>query len=57
MGRIVPVVGDFKGQGGDMGEEQHKGGENAQPLIDHWVNFSSLLLWFVSFLQIWFTTI
>jgi len=27
MGRIVPVVGDFKGQGGDMGEEQHKGGE------------------------------
>jgi len=41
-----------KTQGVDGGAKQHKGGENAQLLIDHWANFSSLLLWFVSFLQI-----
>jgi len=46
-GRSRRFGGDFEGQGG----------ENAQPrpLIDHWViwvNFSSPLLWLVSFLQI-----
>jgi len=32
--------------------KQNKGDENAQQLINHWVNFSSLLLRLVSFLQI-----
>ena len=39
---------------GDRGAKQHKGGENAQPLIDHWVNFICLILWLVHFLQILF---
>jgi len=36
-----PLGGDFDGQGGeknkgvDRGAKQHKGGENAQSLIDH----------------------
>jgi len=41
-----------KKQRGDRGAKKHKGGESAQRLIDHWVHFSSLLLWLVSFLQI-----
>jgi len=39
----------------DKGAKKPKGvigGENAQPLIDDWVNFSILLLWLVSSLQI-----
>jgi len=49
--------GDFEGQEaikpkGEIGGKQHKGGKNAQPLFNHWVNFNSLLLWYVSFLQI-----
>ena len=32
-------------------KKQHKGGENAQPLFNHWVNFSSLQSWLVGFLQ------
>ena len=51
-GRNRPLGGDFERQGGDRGSKQHKGGENAQPLIDHWDNFSSLLVWLVSFLLI-----
>jgi len=53
-----PLGGDFDGQEGeknkwgDRGAKKHKGGESAQRLIDRWVNFSSLLLWIVSFLQI-----
>ena len=52
-----PLGGDFDGQGGeknkgDDGAKQHQGGENAQPLIDQLVNFSSLLLRLVSFLQV-----
>ena len=49
---------DFDGEGGeknkrgDMGAKKHQGGENAQLLIDHWVNFSIQLLWLVRFLQI-----
>jgi len=35
-----------------QGANKHHGGENAQPLIDDWVNFSILLLWRVSSLQI-----
>jgi len=55
-----PPWGDFEWQGGDKskggnrGAKQHKGGENAQPIIDQWVNFSSLILWLVSFWQILF---
>ena len=41
-----------KKQRGKRGAKQHKGGKNAQPLIDHWINFRSLLLWLVSFSQI-----
>ena len=41
-----------KNQRGRYGGEKHQGGENAQPLIDHWVNFSILVLWLVSCLQI-----
>ena len=57
-GQNRPLGGDFEGQGdetnkgGDRGAKQHRGGENDQPLIDHWVNFSSLLLWLFSILQI-----
>ena len=46
VGGIAPLGGDFEKQGGeknkagDKREKQHKGSENAQPLIDHWVNFS-----------------
>jgi len=29
-----------KNKAGDKGEKQHKGSKNAQPLIDHWGNFS-----------------
>ena len=49
-GRVLMVT-VRKIQRGRQGAKQHKGGENAQPLIDHWVNFSSLILWPVSFLQ------
>ena len=35
-----------------MGRKKHQGGENAQPLIDDWVNFRIQLLWLVSSLQI-----
>jgi len=56
-----PQGGDFERQGnekvkeGGRGAKQHKVGEMAQPLIDHWVAFSSLLVvWLVSFLQILF---
>jgi len=31
-------------QRGYRGAKQHKGVENAQPLIDHWVNFCTLIL-------------
>jgi len=41
-----------KNREGDRGAKQHKGGDNAPPLIDHWVYFSRLLLWLVCFLQI-----
>jgi len=34
------------------GAKKHQRGENAQPLIDDWVNFSMLLLWLVGSLQI-----
>jgi len=50
--------GDFDGQGGEQnkggigGAKQHKGSENAQPLIGYWVYFSSLMLWLASFLKI-----
>ena len=52
-----PLGRDSEGQVGEklkgvIGGKTHKGGENAQPVIDHWVNFNSLLLWLVSFLQI-----
>jgi len=46
-GRNRPTGSDFDGQGGEKnkggywGTKQHKGGENTQPLIDHWVNFSA----------------
>jgi len=33
------------------GRNNTNGDENARSLIDHWVNFSSLPLWLVSFLQ------
>jgi len=41
-----------KNEQGGRGAKQHKGGENAQPKIDQWVNLNNLLLWLVSFLQI-----
>jgi len=31
----IALWDDFDGQGGDRGAKQHRGGENAQPLIDH----------------------
>jgi len=39
-GRFWGAGGEQK-KGGDKAAEQHKGGENAQPLplIDRWVNF------------------
>ena len=39
-------------KGGDRGSKKHQGGKNAQPLIDHRINFSILLLWLVSSLPI-----
>jgi len=42
------LASDFE----EQGAKQHKEGENAQPLTDHWVNFSSLVFWLVSFVQI-----
>jgi len=47
MGGISPLGAILRSKGA----KQYKGGENAQPLIDHWVNFSRLLLCLVSFLQ------
>ena len=47
-GRNLSLGGDFDRQGA----KHHKGIENAQPIIDHWVNSRILLLWLVSFLQI-----
>jgi len=44
-GTILRSKGTKKNKGGGRGAKQHKGGENPQPLIDHWVNFSRLLLW------------
>jgi len=50
---ILMGKGVKKPKGAIRGKTQkHKMGENVQPLIDHWVNFSSLLLWLVSFLHI-----
>jgi len=45
------------GQGGEktkeaIGGKKHQGGENAQLLVDDWVNFSILLLWHERSLQI-----
>ena len=44
VGWIVPLGAILN----DKGMKRHEGGENAQPLISHWVNFSSLILWLVS---------
>jgi len=57
VGGITRLVAILMGKGaiklkGEIGRKQHKGGKNAQPLINRWVNFNSLLLWHVSFLQI-----
>ena len=57
LGGITPLGAIFKGKGaikpkGEIGGKQHKGGKNAQPLINRGVNFNSLLLWHVNFLQI-----
>ena len=41
---ILMGRGAKKTKGGDRGPKQHKGGGNAQPLIDCWVDFSSLIL-------------
>jgi len=38
-GRLWGARG-LKNKRDDRGAKQHKGGKNAQPLIDHWVNFS-----------------
>jgi len=48
MGGIVPLGAIVMGKGA----KKHQRGENAQPLIDHWVNLSILLLWLISSLQI-----
>ena len=50
-GRFLIARGQ-KNKGDDGGTKQHKAGENAQPLIDHRVNFSTLQLCLLSFLQI-----
>jgi len=57
MGGIAPVGAILrsrrrKKQKGRQGAKQHKKDKNAQPLIDHCVNFSILFLWLVGFLQI-----
>jgi len=39
-------------KGGDRGAKKHQRGANAQLLIDHWVNFGTLLLTLARFLQI-----
>ena len=54
LGAILRMVSGRNKQRGRQGAKQHQGGQNAQPLIDHWVNFSSPILRLVSFLQILF---
>jgi len=51
-GAILRGKGAKKTKGATGGQNTTKGGENAQALIDHWVNFRCLLLWLVGFLQI-----
>ena len=48
VGGIAPLGANLMGKGA----KKHQGGENAQLLIDHWVNFSNLSLWLVRFLKI-----
>ena len=56
-GQIAHFGDDFewqggeKNKGGNKGSKQYKMGEIAQPQIDHWINFSSLILWLVSFME------
>jgi len=52
VGGIALLGAIFNGKGAIGWAKQRKGGEKAQPVIDHWVNFGSLMLWLVSFLQI-----
>ena len=57
VGWIAPLGANLRGKGaikpkGEIGGKLHKGGKYAQPLINRWVNFNSLALWHVSFLQI-----
>jgi len=52
LGAMFNSKGAKKANGAIVWAKQRQGGEKAQPVIDHWVNFRSLILWLVSFLQI-----